>query len=107
MFATSSGAVRPYVLGRGGWAQASTSDVDVNGDGITDIEKLTQGGLVYGAGGGVLIGSPTASLDLGLVLHSVSLGDAAADGTTISNTHVGGAAIQVRAGVSLKLGRAR
>ena len=108
MFQTASGKATPYLAGRGGWAKASTSDVDIDGDGIVDINDLSQSGMVFGAGGGVLVSmSPTASLDLGLVFHTVSFGDADADGTTITNSDVSGTGIQLRVGVSFKLGTAK
>lgn len=108
MFRTPSGKTTPYVAGRGGWAQGSTNDVDIDGDGIPDINKVKQSGIVFGAGGGVLVTmSPTVALDLGLVFHSVSFGDADADGTTLTNSDVSGTGLQIRAGVSFKLGGAR
>lgn len=108
MYRTASGKATPYLAGRGGWTQASTSDVDVDGDGIVDINSLKWSGFAIGAGGGVLISmSSTAALDLGLVMHSISFGDADADGTTITDTKVSGTGLQLRAGVSFKLGAAK
>lgn len=105
MFSTSSTKVTPYIAGRGGWARASIS-VDIDGDG-TD-ETVSASGFAGGGGAGVMITlSPMVGLDLGAVFHAVSLGDAEVDGTTVPNTDSNGSALQVRAGVSFKLGGAR
>ncbi len=107
MFATATGKATPYLAGRGGWVQGSVSDVDIDGDGTPDIEKVKASGFAFGAGGGVLISlSPSTSFDVGAVFHSVSLGDADADGTTIPNSDVSGTGIQFRVGVSFKVGGA-
>lgn len=107
MLATASGKATPYVAGRGGWVQASVSDVDVDGDGTPDFKKVKTSGFAFGGGGGVMITlSPTVALDLGAIFHSVSVGDVDADGTTIPNTDASGTGLQIRVGVSFRVGGA-
>lgn len=102
VFRQARGNVTPYIVGRGGWVRAS-SKVDVDFDGTDD--DVSQTGFGFGGGGGVMITlSPTVALDLGAVFHAVSLGDGKADGTTVPNTDANGTALQIRAGVSVKLG---
>lgn len=108
MFPTAGGKTTPYLAGRTGWTHVSISDVDVNGDGIPDAQQVSATGFALGAGGGVMIAfSRMLVLDLGAVIHAVSLGDAKADGTTVPNTDLNGTALQVRVGVAFTLGGAR
>ncbi len=100
----ASGNATPYVAGRGGWVRAS-SRVDVDFDGTDD--DVSQTGFAFGAGGGVMITlSPAVAVDIGAVFHAVSFGDGQADGTTVPNTDASGTGLQIRAGVSFKLGGA-
>ena len=101
-FPTKTGKVTPYVAGRLGWAKASVSE-DLDGDGIDDHVKWS--GIAFGAGGGLLVATgATSSFDFGLVLHSVSFGDATVNGTSVSDTKLSGTAFQFRAGMSFKVG---
>jgi hypothetical protein len=104
VFRQAKGGVTPYIVGRGGWVRAS-SKVDVDFDGTDD--DVSQTGFAFGGGGGVMIPlSPSVEIDLGAAFHAVSLGDGKADGTTVPNTDASGTALQIRAGVSFKIGGA-
>jgi len=96
LFKRAGGKVTPYVGGRGGYVHGSASQGG---------NSVTASGYAIGATGGVQIQtSPTMSFDLGLAFHSVKLGDAKANGTTQPGTKSSGTGLQIRAGVSFKLG---
>ena len=101
MFKTPGGKVSPYVAGRGGYVRASDSNVDL-GAGPTDV---SQSGFAFGGGGGVMISlTPGLGLDFGAIFHSVSLGDAEAYGQTQPGSEASGTGLQIRGGISFKLG---
>lgn len=96
LFKQAGGKVTPYVGGRGGY---------VHGGASQGGNSVTASGYAIGATGGLQIQtSPTMSFDLGLAFHSVSLGDIKVNGATQPDTKSKGTGLQIRAGVSFKLG---
>jgi opacity protein-like surface antigen len=94
-FTTASKAT-PYIGARVGWAQWTYSEAG---------DDLKANGLAFGGGVGVMIGlTPTLSLDLNGMFNSHSFGDIKVNGTSASGTDGNVTGIQIRAGVSYKLG---
>jgi hypothetical protein len=117
LFRSASGSkLTPYVGGRLGWARGAQTVSASEVGGSTGSVDLTASGLVFGGGAGVMIGlSPSVSLDINGMIHSVSFGDThvqgAIDGSAIDDdipdSSAGGTAMQLRAGISFKLGGRR
>lgn len=92
---SGGGKLTPYLGARGGWAQGSA---DVAGT------SVSASGYAFGGGAGVMIAmSPTLAIDLNGMFHTVSLGEAKADGTVVG-PESNGTALQIRAGINFKLG---
>lgn len=90
------GKATPYIGGRVGWAQYSLSA------GGTSAKATA---IPFGGGVGVLIAmSPTLSIDLNGMYHSLSFGNAKVDGTEIPGSEAKGTGLQINAGISFKLG---
>lgn len=103
MFTLPAGKVTPYIGARGGWVRTSSSDFDVDLDGTAD--DVSSSGFAFGGGGGIMISlSPGLALDIGAIFHSVSLGDAEVNGTTVPQSDLSGTALQIRGGISFRLG---
>ena len=94
---TMAGKATPYIGARGGWTQASSD--------VTGLGSLKASGFAFGGGVGVMIAmTPTLAIDVNGMFHSVSLGDAKVDGTTVPDSKSSGTALQIRAGINFKLG---
>ena len=114
LFRSASGSkFTPYVGARGGWAKgAQTWQASELGLSTGSVD-ISASGFAFGGGAGVMIAlSPTLSLDVNGMIHSVSFGDAHGkgnlDGTPIDedvpDSKTSGTALQLRAGLSFKLG---
>lgn len=93
----NGGKLTPYVGARGGWTQASAD--------VAGLGSIKASGFAFGGGVGLMFAvAPTVSIDLNGMFHTVSLGDAKVDGQTVPDSKSSGTALQIRAGVNLKLG---
>ena len=112
---TSGSKLTPYIAGRGGWVKGTqTAQASELGFSTGSVDASTCG-FAFGGGAGVMIAlSPTLSLDINGMMHSVSFGDGHIkgniDGTPIDedvpDSKTSGTALQLRAGLSFKLGSA-
>lgn len=114
LFRSASGSkLTPYVGVRGGWAQATQTAQATELGGSSGSVDASASGFAFGGGAGVMIAlSPSLSLDVNGMMHTVSFGDFHAkgniDGTPVDQDLPGsktsGTALQLRAGLSFKLG---
>src|SRR5512145_2340950 len=110
---TSGSKLTPFVGVRGGWAKGTqTAQASELGFSTGSLDLSTTG-FVFGGGAGVMIAlSPSVSLDVNGMMHTVSFGDFHAkgnlDGTPVDDdipdSKSSGTALQLRAGISFKLG---
>ena len=113
---TSGSKLTPYVSARGGWAQATQTAQASEVGGSSGSVDASASGFAFGGGAGVMIAlSPSLSLDVNGMMHSVSFGDIHLQGTIdgtpinedVADTKTSGTALQLRAGLSFKLGGAK
>ena len=91
-----TGPVSPYLFGRVGWVRASG---DLGG------ADASQSGFGFGGGIGMRITTPgSISWHASVGIHSISLGDAEVDGSTIPDSDASGSAMVLRGGVSFSFG---
>ena len=114
LFRSASGSkLTPFVGVRGGWSKGTeTAQASELGFSTGSVDLSTTG-FVFGGGAGVMIAlSPSMSLDVNGMMHTVSFGDFHAKGNLdgapvdqdISGSKSSGTALQLRAGLSIKLG---
>jgi len=114
LFRSTSGTkLTPYVGVRAGWAQGTQTAQASELGGSSGSLDASSSGFAFGGGAGVMIAlSPSLSLDVNGMIHSVSFGDTHVKGTfdgtpvdeTIPDSKTSGTALQLRAGFSFKLG---
>ena len=95
----SQGTLTPFIGGRAGWAHATATAGGYD---------LTQNGYYFAGAGGLMIQmSPTMAFEAEVMFGSMHLGDASADGTTISDTAADGSFLGLQAGIVIQLGGSR
>ena len=114
LFRSASGSkLTPYVGARAGWAQGTQTAQATELGGSSGSVDASASGFAFGGGAGVMIAlSPSLSLDVNGMMHTISFGDTHVkgniDGTPVDQDLPGsktsGTALQLRAGLSFKLG---